>query len=162
MKYDRILKIAHRGYIQNLPNNSIPAFRAAIKEGFDMIEMDLQLCGSDEIIIYHDRHIGGFPVETLRYEQIKLRNPNVITLDKFFHEFPNYKNLKLYLDLKGKEQLARKLRNYIFDNNINTSNIYIGSFNINHLQQLKDTRAKLGFITCSKYTVSQYLSLIHI
>ena len=33
MKYGRIWKIAHRGYIQHHPHNSIPAFRAAIREG---------------------------------------------------------------------------------------------------------------------------------
>tara|TARA_Y100000816_G_C26106816_1_gene588471 strand:- start:2216 stop:2875 length:660 start_codon:yes stop_codon:yes gene_type:complete len=160
MKYGKIWKIAHRGFIQNHPHNSIPAFHAAIKQGFDMIELDLQLCLQNKIIVHHDRHIGGFPIESLRYEQIKMKVPELVTLDEFFKEFPNYKNLKLYFDLKGKEQLASILKKYIVSNNINTQNIYIGSFNINHLLTLKETGAKLGFITCSKYTVTQYCDLI--
>ena len=160
MKYGKIWKIAHRGFIQNHPHNSIPAFHAAIKQGFDMIELDLQLCLQNKIIVHHDRHIGGFPIESLRYEQIKMKVPELVTLDEFFKEFPNYKNLKLYFDLKGKEQLASILKKYIISNNINTQNIYRGSFNINHLLTLKETGAKLGFITCSKYTVTQYCDLI--
>lgn len=160
MKYGKIWKIAHRGFIQNHPHNSIPAFHAAIKQGFDMIELDLQLCLQNKIIVHHDRHIGGFPIESLKYEQIKMKVPELVTLDEFFKEFPNYKNLKLYFDLKGKEQLASILKKYIVSNNINTQNIYIGSFNINHLLTLKETGAKLGFITCSKYTVTQYCDLI--
>ena len=160
MKYGKIWKIAHRGFIQNHPHNSIPAFHAAIKQGFDMIELDLQLCLQNKIIVHHDRHIGGFPIESLRYEQIKMKVPELVTLDEFFKEFPNYKNLKLYFDLKGKEQLASILKKYIISNNINTQNIYIGSFNINHLLTLKETGAKLGFITYNKYTVTQYCDLI--
>ena len=38
------MKIAHRGY--KYIDNSILAFENAIKEGFDMIELDIQLCKS--------------------------------------------------------------------------------------------------------------------
>jgi len=125
-----------------------------------MIEMDLQLTRKNEIILFHDRHIKGNPVESYSYEEIKRINSNIIQLKHFFFNFPNYKNTKLYFDLKGKEELAVILKKYIDDNNINTNNIYIGSFNINHLTILNNTGAKLGFITCSKYTIPQYCNIV--
>lgn len=160
MNKSPILKIAHRGFIYRYPDNSLPAFKAAIEENFDMIEIDLQLTRKNEIILFHDRHIKGHPVESYSYKEIKLINPNVLLLKDFFLNFPNYKNIKLYFDLKGKEELAVILKKYIHDNNIITKNIYIGSFNINHLTTLYDIGAKLGFITCSKYTIPQYCNII--
>jgi glycerophosphoryl diester phosphodiesterase len=160
MNKSPILKIAHRGFISRYPDNSLPAFKAAIQEGFDMIEMDLQLTRKNEIILFHDRHMNGYPIESYSYEEIKRINSNVILLKDFFFNFPNYKNMKLYFDLKGKEELAVILKNYIEDNNINTNNLYIGSFNINHLTILNNIGAKLGFITCSKYTIPQYCNII--
>ena len=52
-----MLKIAHRGYSYKYKDNSIEAFIGAIEEGFDMIELDIQLCKDDEIIIFHDTMI---------------------------------------------------------------------------------------------------------
>ena len=52
-----MLKIAHRGYSAKYKDNSIDAFIGAIEEGFDMIELDIQLCKGDEIVIFHDTMI---------------------------------------------------------------------------------------------------------
>ena len=104
MNKSPILKIAHRGFISRYPDNSLPAFKAAIQEGFDMIEMDLQLTRKNEIILFHDRHMNGYPIESYSYEEIKRINSNVILLKDLFFNFPNYKNMKLYFDLKGKEE----------------------------------------------------------
>lgn len=38
----------------NIIPNSIQAFNLAIQQGADMIEMDLQLCSTGEIVIFHD------------------------------------------------------------------------------------------------------------
>ena len=125
-----------------------------------MIELDLRLCLRNTIIIYHDCHINGIPVESLTYDQVKTNTPSVVTLDEFFKEFVEYEHLKIYFDLKGKDELATILRKYIINNHILTYNIYIGSFNINHLSALKGMGVKLGFITCCKYTIPQYCDII--
>ena len=52
-----ILSIAHRGYSAKYKDNSWPAFKNVKDKGFDMIEIDIQLCKSGEIIIYHDLFI---------------------------------------------------------------------------------------------------------
>jgi glycerophosphoryl diester phosphodiesterase len=49
--------IAHRGLHEtNKPENSIPAFKAAIEHGYP-IELDIQLCADDIIVVFHDYNI---------------------------------------------------------------------------------------------------------
>ena len=49
-----MLKIAHRGYSDKYKDNTLEAFEHAVRNHFDMIELDIQLCKSGEIIVYHD------------------------------------------------------------------------------------------------------------
>ena len=53
-----MLKIAHRGYSKHYKENTLCAFNEAVNHKFDMIELDIQLCKSDHIVIYHDEHIN--------------------------------------------------------------------------------------------------------
>lgn len=47
--------IAHRGFFDNdkVPENSYPAFEAAVKRGFG-IELDVQLTTDNQLVIFHD------------------------------------------------------------------------------------------------------------
>jgi len=50
----RSLNIAHRGGAALWPENTLPAFKEAIKMGADGIEFDLQLSSDGVLVIYHD------------------------------------------------------------------------------------------------------------
>ena len=54
-----MLVIAHRGYSDKCGDNNIPSFLEAVHYGFDMVEMDIQLCKTGEIIVYHDLTIDN-------------------------------------------------------------------------------------------------------
>lgn len=45
---------AHRGFSAKFPENSLEAFRAAVAEGADEIELDVRLTADDVMIISHD------------------------------------------------------------------------------------------------------------
>ena len=69
---------AHRGYHSieaGVPENSIPAFKAAVKRGYG-IEFDLHITKDDKIIIFHDDDlmricgVKGRP-EDFTYDQLK-------------------------------------------------------------------------------------------
>ena len=51
----RIILAAHRGDRKLCPENTMPAFEAALKLGCDMIEMDLHMTADGELVIMHDR-----------------------------------------------------------------------------------------------------------
>lgn len=54
-------QIAHRGYAGVAPENTIPAFRA-VGDGrhpADLVELDVIFSADEELIVIHDRHLGG-------------------------------------------------------------------------------------------------------
>ena len=139
------LKIAHRGY--KFKDNTIEAFDNAIRNSFDMIELDIQLCKSGEIVIYHDIVINNKYILDITLDE--LRKFDIITLDEFFLKIDITK-IKIYLDLKGCDELADVLLKKL--KYINTTNIYIASFNRKHLCKLYNNNLKLGFITDNCFT----------
>jgi glycerophosphoryl diester phosphodiesterase len=51
---NRILVHGHRGARAKLPENTIPAFEYAIREGANAIEMDLQMTKDNVLVVSHD------------------------------------------------------------------------------------------------------------
>lgn len=105
IKEKEILVAAHRGVAGgNIPPNTIAAFDLALKEGADILEMDLFKSRDGEIFVFHtgmepaylDHH---FKIETLTSEEIRrLRLCNVdlqetfIPLNSFDEILEHYKN----------------------------------------------------------------------
>ena len=46
--------IAHRGYSERYPENTLPALQAAIDAGVDAVEFDVQLCRDGTPVVLHD------------------------------------------------------------------------------------------------------------
>lgn len=49
--------IAHRGAGPS-PENTLPAFEQALALGADGVELDVRCCGSGEVVVAHDPHLG--------------------------------------------------------------------------------------------------------
>ncbi len=67
---------AHRGAMQTHPENTIPAFREAVKAGAHMIEFDVQLTKDNELVVMHDATVdrttnGSGQVSELTFAEIK-------------------------------------------------------------------------------------------
>ena len=60
-------RIAHRGFADDYPENTPLAFRKA-SERADAVEMDVQRCGSSELVVFHDAYLdrltNAFPRES--------------------------------------------------------------------------------------------------
>ena len=82
------------------------SFQKAFEDGFEMIELDIQLCGSGEIIIYHDTYIDSQYINQLSYDYLKQKD--IILLEDFFREFRN-KDVFIYLDIKGSYKVSYPL-----------------------------------------------------
>jgi len=67
----RVILAAHRGDKKRYPENTLPAFEAALRFGVDMIETDVHMTLDGELIIIHDRNLkrttgyDGFTDQTL-------------------------------------------------------------------------------------------------
>ena len=51
---NRVLVIAHRGGAGLAPENTLAAFRKAVKLKVDMVELDVHLCMDSEPVVIHD------------------------------------------------------------------------------------------------------------
>ncbi len=60
---NNICYVAHRGYTKYAPENSIPAFEAAVREGFQAVECDIHETAKDKkgkrrFVIMHDQTLN--------------------------------------------------------------------------------------------------------
>jgi glycerophosphoryl diester phosphodiesterase len=46
--------LGHRGASSDAPENTLAAFQLALAQGADGIELDARLCGSGEVVVFHD------------------------------------------------------------------------------------------------------------
>ena len=54
MHHPPVMRVAHRGASAQYPENTLLAFRRAIEQGVDALELDVHLTADDELIIIHD------------------------------------------------------------------------------------------------------------
>lgn len=92
---------AHRGFSGNYPENTMLAFKKAIEENVDGIELDVQLTKDGEVIIIHDETLdrttdGKGLVVDYTLEEIKKFNASYIFKDMGFNSIPT---LREYFEL---------------------------------------------------------------
>jgi glycerophosphoryl diester phosphodiesterase len=84
--------VAHRGFgrgvVDGLQENTLPAFRRALRCGVGWIEVDVRRSADDQLFVLHHPTIeGGTFVVDLRAEQ--LRELGVLALDDLMREVPD-------------------------------------------------------------------------
>jgi glycerophosphoryl diester phosphodiesterase len=72
----RPLLFAHRGLSAKAPENTMPAFKTAWEHGIPGIELDVRMCASGELVVFHDEtlerttgtdgYLEATDIETLR------------------------------------------------------------------------------------------------
>lgn len=170
-------KISHRGYIgsQYTMENSYKSIVSALNEDFDMIELDVQLTKDKILILHHDLFIE-IPNEDsydckmicdLDYSELVDYKKYILTLDELF-DIQGLCTKSLYLDLKGSDDLANILIEY-FGNGFKFNNdIYLGTFNKEHLhilttnKMLTKSTIKVGFITANRVLNNDLINLKNI
>jgi|SaaInlStandDraft_2_1057019.scaffolds.fasta_scaffold20525_4 glycerophosphoryl diester phosphodiesterase len=157
---NNIIEIAHRGNSELHKDNTIDSFISALDNDFDMIELDIQLCKSGEIIVYHDTYINDKMIIDMDFKDLLQLEPDIITLEEFFN-IPGMKDTYVYLDLKGNLEIADELVEFIEDKELNKDKIVIASFNLKHLEILfaLNNELQLGFITANNLSDSLYCKL---
>lgn len=55
---ERPLVLGHRGASAEAPENTLAAFRLALAQGADGVELDVWRCGTGEVVVHHDLDLG--------------------------------------------------------------------------------------------------------
>lgn len=155
-----MLQIAHRGYSAKYGDNNMESFCQAIHHRFDMIELDIQLCKTGEIVIFHDTYLDGKAI--IDYEVTELLPHGILTLDDFFLDIsPNL--IKVFLDIKGSPEVAYPLISMLsaLFTDQQLRNIYISGFGRHSIETLRNTRLPicLGLTTSNDFTLEQLEAL---
>ena len=151
-----MLKIAHRGHSDKFGDNNMQSFINAAQCGFNMIELDIQLSKSGDVIVYHDTYLDGKDITD--YSLGDLLKRGVVTF-----EFVLFKigptNIPLFLDIKGDvkvvHEMVRLLKKYVKPHRMRK--IYVSGFNRCFVDLLKPYNLPInyGFTSENNYTIPQ-------
>lgn len=72
----RTLVLAHRGGESEFPDNSLAAFRRLVNLSVngvpvDGVELDVQATADGVLVVTHDIHLGGLPIETMTLDDLR-------------------------------------------------------------------------------------------
>jgi len=138
--------LAHRGYLVNtVPENTIPAFKAAIDHGADGIEFDIHLTSDRKFVCYHDDTLEKLgrkeSIKDLTEEElttIVLKEGIYIpTLNEVIELFGNKTilNIEVKFQTDGSKELVDIIEQYSLKRD--PSSLIISSFNHKPLQDIK-------------------------
>jgi glycerophosphoryl diester phosphodiesterase len=144
--------IAHRGYSLKYKDNSIEGIREAIHREYDGVEIDVQLCGSGELVLYHDIYIEGRYISDLNIERV--RELGICTLQDVYEQIPEIKQVLLILDIKGTDLGVVKTLVKFYEKE-STENVLFCSFNRKIVYNLPN-HFKVGSTFESTFHISEY------
>lgn len=100
--------IAHRGDTKAHPENTLSAFKAALKNGADAIELDVHLTNDGELVVHHDYYLGNpdngegkiYEKDLSYVKSLQIgENEKIPTLEEVFELIGD--NLHYEIELKG-------------------------------------------------------------
>ena len=150
-----MLYIAHRGHsFQNKTNeNKIEAIRNAINLRYDGIEIDVQLCKTGEIVLFHDIYVNDSFIKNIPYTELNEKY-GIISLEHLYIKVPEIHNQLLIVDMKGINiELINRLES--FYENIDTSNVYFCTFNRQLLHSMNN-KFNRGSTFEAIFTIHEY------
>ena len=156
-----MFQIAHRGSSLKYGDNNIISFRKALEDGFDIIELDIQLCATGDIVIYHDTFVDNKYIENMELKEIKYYD--ILLLDEFLSEFHD-KNVSFFLDIKGSHMVCYPLLELLnkWFSSESIRKVYISGFNRYFVDFISKSNlnVNIGFTTENTFTLEQVLPLI--
>ena len=84
--WDGSLVFAHRGFGDYAPDNSMAAVQVAVDNGLDGVDIDGQLTGDGELVIFHDVRVDRLTDGTGRVDELTLEEFKALDLGSTFHE----------------------------------------------------------------------------
>ncbi len=115
-KQSDICIVAHRGAQREAPENTRPAFDAALKYPIDGIEFDVQLSKDEVPVIYHDRtlariqggrkRVSDYSYQCLRdldmgkWYSPKFSGESILTLEKMLRDYAS--KTQLFIEIKSR------------------------------------------------------------
>jgi len=152
-----MILIAHRGYTSDkIKENTKESIQHAINNGFNGIELDIQLCKTGEIVLHHDLYKGDEFIKDISYDILK--KSNVLSLNDIYNTL-KLDDIHIIIDIKDDDlSIVKKLLEFYENRNID--NIIFASVNRLILNEFiakrNNKHINLGFITDNQYNAWEY------
>ena len=172
--------VAHRGYSDVAPENTLPAYLEAKKRGFSHAECDVCLTSDRVPVLLHDNTIdrtsnGSGAISSLTFEQVRsydfgswksaeYAGTKIPSFEEFIilcKDIGLYPYIELKTDYSYTTEELELIVDQVEANGMKGKVTYI-SFGSNLLEQVKniDAQARLGFITWNQ-SASEAVSIIN-
>lgn len=145
--------IAHRGLTsKDIKENTLEAFKNAINNGYEGIELDIRKTKDNKIVVIHDKYInrtsnGNGNINKITYKKLLKYN---FGSKKMYSKIPllkdivkNINNTNIFIELK--EKINKDELDSILKKN-NTNKYYLMSFNKEYIDNLLGIEYNLGLI----------------
>lgn len=132
------LKIGHRGAKAYEPENTLASIQKAIELNCDMIEVDVHLCKTGELVVIHDDSVdrttnGTGKISELSLKEIKKLNAGngqqIPTLKVVIDLVLNKTKLNIEIKGTGVSKALVKLMKQYLKKGVNANMFYVSSFN---------------------------------
>lgn len=145
------LIVAHRGASFDAPENTLPAFELAWKQGADAIEGDFRLTADGHIVCIHDKDTDKYAdtnlvvaestLEALRnldvgaYRGNEFAGTIIPTLREVLQTVPE--NKKIYIEIKSGKEIVPSLVAEIISSGLKTEQIVVIAFDAEVIRAIK-------------------------
>ena len=150
--------IGHRGAAGEEPENTLRSFSKAVELGADMVELDIRICASGELVVIHDETVdrttnGSGRVNDLDFSKLRKLDAGsgemIPTLDEVIELIDGCLGLDIELKDPGTAEQVRKILDKANDEGIiDGENIIVSSFDPSILLDFKgrDGFYKMGVL----------------
>ena len=156
---DNCLKIGHRGAKGHVAENTLESIQKALDLGVDGIEIDVHLCASGELVVFHDFTLDRITNGTGEVKKLSLLELKKLKIKSQFliptlEEVLDLINKKCFLniELKGRNtalKTSEVIQDYIQNKDWNYEDFLVSSFQIRELEAIfnLDKKIPLGVLT---------------
>lgn len=146
-----VLRIGHRGACGYAEENTLASFEKAIELGVDMVELDVHLCKSGEVVVFHDFEIKGRKIHDMKLEELKVINEDIPLLEEVLDLFDKRVDVNVELKEKGcEERVCDLIGRYVKEKSWKKELFLVSSFDLGALRKFRkfDEDVRLG-VLCS-------------
>lgn len=162
-----MLKIGHRGAKGFIAENTLESFQKALDLGVDAVELDVHVCASGELVVFHDFTVdrmtnGSGEVHKLTLSELKsLKVSNrfqISTLAEVFDLID--RKCWINVELKGHETAqpaVEVIEKYINEKGWRYDDFIVSSFQKEELERVKALNPKINLGILTQASVEQAL-----
>ncbi|WGD33600.1 glycerophosphodiester phosphodiesterase family protein [Olleya sp. YS] len=163
-----MLKIGHRGAKGHVAENTLESIHQAIQFGVDGIEIDVHVCKSGQLVVFHDYtldrmtngtgEIGAYTLEQLKQLMVDQKY-QIPTLEEVLDLINN--SMLINIELKGEATAlpaCQVIDNYVANNNWSLDNIIVSSFQEQELLEVYNHNPNIPLAVLTKASVRKAIN----